>query len=174
MTAQHYTARPLRDVLHEFVLATEPAPRPELLDEFARKYPEHATALTDFAVELALDSFADAANDYKPGELPSSASPAVAQAMSRFHNRLYAVRAAASSVRAAPKVSTENPFAALDRAQLRSLSQRLNAKHSVRHEAAGSADSARDDDRGISAYTRRRTQGANGSGHRALRCGGPA
>ena len=127
MTTQHHTARPLRDVLHEFVLATEPVPRPELLDEFARKYPEHATALTDFAVELTLDSFADAADDHSAGVLQSSASPAVAQAMSRFHNRLYAVRAVASSVRAAPKLATENPFAALDRAQLRALSHRLNA-----------------------------------------------
>ena len=126
MTTQHHTARPLRDVLHEFVLATEPVPRAELLDEFARRYPEHATALTDFAVELTLDSFAGAANDHSARELQSSASP-VSQAMSRFHNRLYAVRAAASSVLAAPKLATENPFAALDRAQLRSLSQRLNA-----------------------------------------------
>lgn len=129
MTAQQlHSTRPLRDALHELVLATQALPSPELLDEFVRRYPEHATALTDFAIELTIDTFADASNEEAADQLPSSVSPAVAKAMSRFHNRLYAVKSATSTVRAAPPVHiVENPFAALDRAQLRSLGQRLNA-----------------------------------------------
>lgn len=129
MTAQQlHSTRPLRDALHELVLATQALPSPELLDEFVRRYPEHATALTDFAVELTLDTFAEASDEEAAERLPSSVSPAVAKAMSRFHNRLYAVKAESSTVRAAPPtLVAENPFTALDRAQLRSLGQRLNA-----------------------------------------------
>ena len=31
-------------------------PDAELLDEFARRYPQHADALTEFAIELAIDA----------------------------------------------------------------------------------------------------------------------
>ena len=127
-TTQLRSPRPLRDALHELVLASQPVPDAELLDVFVRRYPEHATALTEFAVELALEAFAGAADNEATGQLPSSVSPAVAKAMSRFHNRLYAVKTEAPAVQArVPTPVVENPFAALDRVELRSLGQRLNA-----------------------------------------------
>lgn len=42
------------DVLYEFALAME-KPNAGTLDDFVRRYPQHADALKDFAVELALD-----------------------------------------------------------------------------------------------------------------------
>ncbi len=44
---------PLRDVLYELSLAKD-LPDAELLDEFIRRYPEHARALTEFAIELVI------------------------------------------------------------------------------------------------------------------------
>ena len=46
----------LRDVLYEFSLSGH-VPNAEVLDEFIRRYPEHATALSEFAIALALDAF---------------------------------------------------------------------------------------------------------------------
>jgi hypothetical protein len=45
----------LRNAFYELALA-ERAPDAELLDDFIRRYPEHATELTEFAIELALDA----------------------------------------------------------------------------------------------------------------------
>jgi hypothetical protein len=44
-----------RDVMYAMSLA-KAVPDAELLDEFARRYPQHAVALTEFAIELAIDS----------------------------------------------------------------------------------------------------------------------
>ena len=63
------------------------------LDSVVRRYPEHATELTEIAIELALEALHGADDD----DVPASAAEtndAVLQAMSHFHNRLYAVLAA--------------------------------------------------------------------------------
>lgn len=77
---------PLRDVLYELALS-KPVPDAELLESFIRRYPEHATQLTEFAVALALDALAE---PDRPLHEPASdaLSPQVSRAMSRFHNRL--------------------------------------------------------------------------------------
>lgn len=78
---------PLRDVLYAFSLAKE-TPDAELLEEFARKYPEHASELTDLAIDIIIDvgSSEDVAvtNAVEP-----CFSPGVSRAMSRFQNRLF-------------------------------------------------------------------------------------
>jgi hypothetical protein len=115
---------PLRDVLYELALA-RPAPDAALVDEFVRRYPEYASDLTEYAIELALDAIA-AHNE--PTDLPvATTTPGVAQAMSRFHSRLHAVRKGidAAATEAAPAV--ENPFAKLNRPAMRALAQRLHA-----------------------------------------------
>jgi len=43
------------DVLYALAVAM-PIPNPKTLDEFVRRYPQHAEALTEFAVQLALDA----------------------------------------------------------------------------------------------------------------------
>jgi hypothetical protein len=115
---------PLRNVLYEFALA-KPVPDAALVDEFVRHYPEYASDLTAYAIELALDAIA-ARNE--PVDKPSAVTaPSVSRAMSRFHNRLHAVRKEtdAEAAKAAPAV--ENPFAKLTRDAIRALAQGLHA-----------------------------------------------
>jgi len=116
---------PLRDVLYALSLA-KPIPDAEVLDDFVRRYPEYAAALTDFAIELAMDAVSsEAVNECTPSETATVVSPAVSRAMSRFQNRLYAVQQAKAERSVTAPV--ENPFAGLDRSSFRSLAQRLNA-----------------------------------------------
>jgi hypothetical protein len=93
---------PLRDVLYAFSLA-KPIPDARLLDEFVRRYPEQ--------------------------EAEPLVSAAVSRAMSRFQNRLFALRhgeAAGSATSPIASSSVENPFAALDRAAFRGLAKRMD------------------------------------------------
>jgi hypothetical protein len=119
--------RPLRDVMYEMSLAKH-IPDPELLDEFVRQYPQHAEALTEFAIELAIDALLDRDVDEDiPADL-EAVSPVVSRVMSQFENRLYErrqARAATPPVRAATALAV-NPFATLDRAEYRVLATRLD------------------------------------------------
>jgi hypothetical protein len=115
---------PLRNVLYELALA-KPAPDAALVDEFVRHYPEYASELTEYAIELALSAIAV---QNEPIDMPVAiTTPNVSLAMSRFHNRLYAVRKQtdAEAAKAAPAV--ENPFAKLNRSAMRALAQSLHA-----------------------------------------------
>jgi hypothetical protein len=123
-TSQTRSPTSLRNALYELALA-KAQPDAELLEEFVRRYPEHASALTDFAVELALDGFAVAGGPEE--EVASSATnTSVSKAMSRFHNRLYAVQQERSAPARSLEAGVDNPFAAFDRSGLRHLGQRLN------------------------------------------------
>jgi hypothetical protein len=115
---------PLRNVLYELALA-RPAPDAALVDEFVRRYPEYASDLTEYAIELALDAIA-APNE--PTDVPAAiTTPGVSRAMSQFHSRLYAVRGEAEAGAAKTSPAAENPFAKLNRTALRALAQRLHA-----------------------------------------------
>jgi len=119
---------PLRDVLYAFSLA-KAAPDAELLEEFVRRHPEHAAALTDFAIDILVDAVrGDDDVAATAGEL--KVSPAVSRAMSRFQNRLFAVdraEAAAATHAQTQSSAVENPFAALDPTAFRTLAQGLHA-----------------------------------------------
>lgn len=121
------SAMPLRNALYELSLAMQP-PDAGVLDEFVRRYPEHAEAMTDLAIELAMDSLSDAAG-VEPEAEAAGVSPSVSVAMSRFYNRLYEVQKEASSQRASQAVAAVNPFATLDRDGIRAFGQRLNANN---------------------------------------------
>jgi hypothetical protein len=111
----------LEDALYALALA-KPIPDAAVLDGLVRRYPQFAAQLTEMAVELALEAFTE--RDEEPTlEEASGISPAVGRAMSRFQNRLHAVT---KSERLA-KTPTEsvNPFASLDRAELRELARRI-------------------------------------------------
>lgn len=116
---------PLRDVLYEFSLA-KLIPDADLLDEYVREFPQYADELVDFAVSLALDAPQDEAP--QPVADPQHVSSAVSRAMSHFHNHLHAAR----QVQSAPALQSVaqdvvNPFLALSRDALRSLSVQLGA-----------------------------------------------
>jgi hypothetical protein len=119
---------PLRDVLYSFSLA-KTTPDAELLDEYVRRYPGYASVLTDFAIEMIVESVTgETERAPEPGEL--TVTPTVSRVMSRFQNRLFAERGARPatagylSSQAAP---VENPFATLDRKAFRDLVSGLHA-----------------------------------------------
>jgi hypothetical protein len=119
---------PLQDVLHAFSLA-KPVPDADVLEEFTRRYPNHAAALTEFAIELAVDALRGR-DEAGPDEAADPVSPAVARAMSAFQNRLFEVRRADASTMSAPSIPASaepNPFATLDRAAFRRVAEALGA-----------------------------------------------
>lgn len=121
------TQTPLRDAMYAMSLA-KPVPDAELLDDFVRRYPQHADALTEFAIELAIDSLMRRDIDDDIPTNPDAISPVVSRVMSEFENQLFErrqARAAAPPARVANS-SVANPFAALDRAGFRALASRID------------------------------------------------
>jgi hypothetical protein len=92
------------------------------LDSLVRRFPEHAGTLTELAIELVLDAFEEDPDDVV--EVPTSdISAAVSQAMSYFHNQLYAMEAKGVQT----VVKPQSPFASWERSQLREFGVRLGA-----------------------------------------------
>lgn len=113
--------KPLSDVLCALALAM-PVPDARILDDFVRRFPEHAEALTEFAVVLALEP--DRAED-EDGEVAPSAgtvSPAVSRAISHFHNVAFELEKAAGGTAAA---AVTNPLSGLSREEFREFASRL-------------------------------------------------
>lgn len=121
------TDTPLRDAMYAMSLA-KAVPDAELLDEFVRRYPEHADALTEFAIELALDGLQHGDDDLDVPADPDAVSPVVSRVMSQFQNRLFEIsqKQAPSPAARATTASVANPFAALDRDGFRALASRLD------------------------------------------------
>lgn len=125
----------LREALYALSLAKY-MPDAETLDNVIRQFPQYAVELTDFAIYLALDALqGDAEADAAEAAVdPSAVSPAVSRAMSRFHNRLYAVRQASAAAARAdkavlPSESVDNPIAALSRDEFRAFAGRIRANN---------------------------------------------
>jgi hypothetical protein len=95
-------------------------PTADLLDEMVRRFPEHAEELTEFAIDLALDSGGPIANRMEQGQ--SEQSLAVSKAISRFHNRQYSETKVAETSGAASDI-----FSAMGRADLRAFAASINA-----------------------------------------------
>ncbi len=117
----------LRDAMYAMSLA-KPAPDAELLDEFVRRYPDHAEALTNFAIELTLDAIEHSDEEEDVAENPEAISPVVSRVMSQFQNRLFDIAQKQivqqpTRVTAAPPA---NPFASFDRKRYRALASRLD------------------------------------------------
>ena len=121
------TQTSLRDAMYAMSLA-KAVPDAELLDEFARLYPQYADALTEFAIELAIDSLMHRSDEEDVPADADAISAVVSRVMSQFENQLYErrqARAATPPARAAT-ASVENPFAALDRQGFRALASQLD------------------------------------------------
>jgi hypothetical protein len=117
----------LSDAMYAMSLATR-APDAELLDEFVRRYPEHAQALTNFAIEITLDTLQHGDEPVEATADPENISPVVSRVMSRFQNRLFEIvqkpaPPQSANVAVAPAA---NPFALLDRHSYRVLASRLD------------------------------------------------
>ena len=121
----------LQDILHEFALA-KAIPDATLLNDFLDRYPEHADALKDFAVRIALDAAAGHTSSLKidaPWPSAHETSPSVSMALLRFDERLRVKRAESESPARPGKLVEQplNPFAHLDRNALRTFRDRLGA-----------------------------------------------
>ena len=113
-----------REALYALAMA-ENMPDAAVLDDIVRQYPQFSRELTEFAVELALESLVEGGVDEAAAD-PTTVSPAVSRAMSAFHNRLYALREAGGAAVAEPAPSydvAENPFLDLDRGELRAVAR---------------------------------------------------
>lgn len=124
---RHGSAMPLQDILYQLSIAQD-VPDAELIDDFVRLHPEHALAITDFAVELAVDALRS--EQVMPAADTSQVSPAVSRAMSKFQNALHGLRsqkATASQQRADGPVKIDNPFSKFDTASFRRLARELKA-----------------------------------------------
>jgi hypothetical protein len=124
---RHGSAMPLQDILYQLSMAQD-VPDAELIDEFVRLHPEHAMAITDFAVELAVDALRS--EQLMPAADTSQVSPAVSRAMSKFQNALHGLRSrkvTATPQRADGPVKIDNPFSKLDTASFRRLAGELKA-----------------------------------------------
>ena len=121
------TQTSLRDAMYAMSLA-KAVPDAELLDEFARRYPQHADALTEFAIELAIDSLMHQSDEEDVPADADAISDVVSRVMSQFENQLYERRQAraATPPASAATASVENPFATLDRQGFRALASRLD------------------------------------------------
>jgi hypothetical protein len=83
------------DVLYQFALSYR-HPDPQLLDDFARRYPEYAAALTTLAIELTLEEWSSKEDEAvtESAEIDTESAAILSRAMSRFQNRLHTVRSA--------------------------------------------------------------------------------
>ena len=110
-------------------------PDAEVLDDIVRRYPEHATQLTEFVIDLVLDGLHDTVLESENaswGTDDLGISPAVSRAMSRFQNRLHSVKRADEAGAehkslAGEGIETFNPFERLNRAEFRNLEAELDA-----------------------------------------------
>lgn len=121
------TDKSLSDAMYAMSLAQR-VPDAQLLDDFTRRYPQHAETLTEFAIELALDALQFGDEEFDPPADDEAVSPMVARAMSNFQNQLFerrAERPAAPQARAA--ATTANPFASLGREEIRALAPKIHA-----------------------------------------------
>ncbi|MGL6097818.1 MAG: hypothetical protein ACRC7O_18710 [Fimbriiglobus sp.] len=118
---------PLRDILYQLSLAKE-VPDAELLDEFVRRHPEHAQALTEFATELVVERRYREKRAVTLSD-PAVVSPPVSRAMSKFQNAIFANRAGNSAAVLKVEIvggAVVNPFVSLDRRAFRELARELN------------------------------------------------
>jgi len=125
----------LQDALYTLSIEKE-MPDAAFLDEVIRAYPEYSEELTDFAVDLAIDRFAN--RIHEESAVPSLAelqnvSPSVSRALSRFQNCLHSVQTTAVSDSVIDLLhgtnqsyEVANPFSRLTRDQYRNVARNLN------------------------------------------------
>jgi len=124
MTHQR-TEMKLQDILFEFSLEKE-SPDANLVEDYVRRYPQYASEITAFAVELILESDLEPISESACGP-DNMQSPMVTRVMSRFQNELYAIREAHKKNPGAAdaKAFVGNPFLSLSTDSFRRLASKL-------------------------------------------------
>jgi hypothetical protein len=107
--------KPLSDVLNALAMAM-PIPDAGILEKFVRDYPQHADALTDFALELALELNGETEDDE---DLPASEAltPASSRAISHLQNVTFEIARKGGSA----ALAVTDPFATMSRERFRAF-----------------------------------------------------
>ena len=131
MSANQSTRTPsLREALYALSMAKR-IPNAEVLDEIVRQYPHFAEELTEFAVELVVDSLRKPEIDEAESEIdPQFVNADVSRSISIFHNRVYLLRREAENRREERRDrfgSARNPFASLTRSDFRKVAKLMGA-----------------------------------------------
>lgn len=119
----------LDDAIYALSVAKD-VPDADVLEAVIKEYPELASELTEYAIEMVVDAVI---GDDDAAEVPDadpSESEAVTLAISRFQNRLFkrkSEEAQAREARRRPTAQAPNPFQGLSRAQYRALIRKLGA-----------------------------------------------
>ena len=116
-------SKDLSEVLYALALAM-PVPDAKTLDEFVRRYPQHADALTEFAVDLALEAGVEGDEADEAPVSSDEVSPAVSRAISHFQQVSYELEKG-SGAGAAEAVA--NPLATLSQDEFRAFASTLGA-----------------------------------------------
>ena len=120
------------DVLYQFALSYR-HPDPQQLDDFVRRFPGYADALTTLAIELALEHVSGDEGEatLESHEPDAETAAMLSRAMSRFQNRLYAVRTAQAlpvTPRSLDRTETpRDPFALRSTEQMQVVMIKLGA-----------------------------------------------
>lgn len=110
--------RPLGEVLNALARAM-PVPNAEILEDFVRRYPEHADALTEFAVELVID-FGGESDDDEDLPATNAVSTAAGKAISHLQNYAFELE------RKAGTSGVTDPFSAMTRERFRAFAVELD------------------------------------------------
>ena len=107
--------KPLSEVLNALAMAM-PVPDAGILEKFVRDYPQHADALTDYVLEIALKLNGETEDDQ---DLPASEAlpPAASRAMSHLQNVTFELARRGGS--SGPAVT--DPFASMGRERFRTF-----------------------------------------------------
>lgn len=112
----------LSEVLYALALAM-PVPDAKTLEDFVCRYPQHADALTEFAVDLALEAQPEGDAEGDTGDA-DEVSPAVSRAISHFQQVSYELEKSAGTGAAG---AVANPLASLSREDFRAFAAKVGA-----------------------------------------------
>ena len=130
----HTNASSIADAFYALSLERR-VPNADVLDDIVRRYPEHATQLTEFVIDLVLDGLHDTVTESNNADGATDdlgISPAVSRAMSRFQNHLHSIKKADEAGAehkslTGRRIETFNPFSRLNREEFRKLVVDLDA-----------------------------------------------
>ncbi len=125
-----HRANNLQNAINELAMAQR-RPDVDLLEGVIKQYPELATELTEFAIELAIDFLVNPEVDHEVVVNLDEVSPLVSRAMSNFENELYKRKQDKAKVEeqsmTAPETVTVNPFEEMDRKGFRAFTFAIHA-----------------------------------------------
>lgn len=120
----------LQDAIFDLMVANR-LPDAQLVENIVSEYPDFATEITDFAVELAIDMLINSDRNEEAVVVQDEVSPLVSRALSNFENELFlrdsSSKADVVTSRVAPEVKSLDPFAGMDRKSFGQFARSIHA-----------------------------------------------